>query len=222
MNKYSAAFLIGLFTFLVTSSILLTGSAQGDGKPFYASVPTAYMDDPRRIEWQMAGNVVERLQIQPGSSVADIGAGTGYFTMIFAEKVGADGTVYAVDVDEKMISHVEKRVRKSGFRNVRSILSRSDDPLLPKESIDLVFVCDTYLFLEDRVQYLLRLRESLKNKGHLAIVSFNSRAELPGAPPLYRMISKETTIHEAEKAGFSLLADYRFLPYQDFLVFKKR
>lgn len=180
------------------------------------------MEDPRRLEWQKPEKLVDHLLIKQGDVIADIGAGTGYFTVLFAQRVGKNGMVYAVDVDENMVKSVEKRAQKDGLNNVKSILSPLDDPLLPKSSVDLIFVCDTYLFFENRVQYLVRLRDSLKSGGRLSIVSFNTRAEIPGAPPRHKMISREKTIQEAEQAGFVLETVYLFLPYQDFLVFGKR
>ena len=203
---------------LAGSSMAFCASDAG----FYSSVPAAYMEDPRRIEWQKPEKVVEHLLIKQGDVIADIGAGTGYFSVLFAQKVGKDGIVYAVDVDKSMVDYVAKRVNKAGLKNIRGILSTPDDPLLPKASIDLIFICDTYLFFEDRVQYLSRLRDCLKKGGRLAIVSFNPKAEIPGAPPQHKMIPREKTVLEAEKAGFTLAAEYFFLPYHDFLVFGKK
>lgn len=192
------------------------------GNAFYSSVPAAYMDDPRRIEWQMPEKVVDHLLVRKGDAVADIGAGTGYFSLLFSKRVGTAGKVYAVDVDERMVDLVARRAKKEGLKNVRSILSTPTDPLLPTLALDLVFVCDTYLFFEDRQGYLARLRNSLKTNGRLAIVSFNMRADIPGAPPRHKMVSRDQTVREAEQAGFALEAEYFFLPYQDFLVFVKR
>jgi len=218
-NSIVVAFLIGQ---LLAGAGLAGAGSKEEGKPFYSSVPTAYMDDPRRVEWQKPEKVVDHLLIKPGHVIADIGAGTGYFTMLFAQRVGINGLVYAVDVDESMVNFVEQRAKKEGLNNVKSVRATPSEPLLPKSSTDLIFVCDTYLFFENREQYLIRLRDSLKSDGHLAIVSFNRMAEIPGAPPRHMMIPKEKTIQEAEKAGFILEADYLFLPYQDFLVFRKR
>lgn len=188
---------------------------------FYSSVPTAYMDDPRRVEWQKPERVVEHLLIKQGDTIADVGAGTGYFTMMFARKTGHGGMVYAVDIDEKMLKHVEKRANREGLNNVKTIVAKPDNPGMPKTSFNLIFMCDTYLFLENRVLYLARLRDSLKKDGRLAIVSFNNNAEIPGAPPEHKMISRDKTVQEAEQAGFVLDAEYFFLPFQDFLVFVK-
>ena len=187
---------------------------------FTGSVPAAYMDDPRREEWQLPDRLLDYLLIKDGETVVDIGAGTGYFSRLFAIKVGRNGTVYALDVDKNMVELVEKRARKEGFANVRAKLAPYESPGIEKGVADLVFICDTYLFFENRTEYMQRVREILKKSGRLAIVSFNGNAEIPGAPPRHKMIPKETAINEIRSAGFTLEADFLFLPYQDFLLFR--
>jgi predicted methyltransferase len=187
---------------------------------FTVSVPTAYMDDPRREEWQMPERLLDYLLLKEGETVADVGAGTGYFSMLFARKVGKNGTVYALDVDESMVKLIEKRAKKEGFANVRAKVAPYESPGIAKGVADLVFICDTYLFFEKRVEYMQRVRDTLKKGGRLAIVSFNGNAEIPGAPPRHKMIPKEQAISEIRSAGFMLEADFLFLPYQDFLLFR--
>lgn len=212
-----------LLTFGLTVASRAENAAPPEKKTsFYSSVPTAYMDDPRRAEWQQPEKVLDHLLIRPGEVIADIGAGTGYFALQFAKRVGKGGMVYAVDVDENMVRLIEQRAKKEGLVNVRGTLAPLDDPALPKGAIDLIFICDTFLFFDKRDDYLLRLGERLKNNGRLAIVSFNYKAEIPGAPPRHKMVSKEQTVAEMEKAGFVLEADFLFLPYQDFLLFTRR
>jgi ubiquinone/menaquinone biosynthesis C-methylase UbiE len=210
---------------LATGSAALAGplpSAVGRGVSFYSSVPTAYMDDPRRVEWQLPDRVIEALGLKAGAAVADIGAGTGFFTLRLARRVGPEGTVYAVDVDERMISLITARASREGLTNVRGLHAPEDDPGLPEASVDLAFICDTYLFFGDRADYLRRLRERLRPSGRVAIVSFNYQAEIPGAPPRHRMVPKDRVVSEMTAAGFVLEADHTFLPYQDFLVFALR
>jgi len=197
------------------------GGAQSSNS-FSASVPAAYMDDPRRSEWQLPQKVLAYLQLKDGDTVVDIGAGTGYFSLLFAKRVGRSGVVYALDVDAAMVKLVEVRARKAQLANLKAGLAPFDSPGLPKAVADLVFVCDTYLFFENRAEYLQRIRETLKNGGRLAIISFNSRAEIPGAPPRHKMISREQTISEVLQAGFTLEAELHFLPYQDFMIFARQ
>jgi len=195
-------------------------AAAGSSNSFTVSVPTAYMDDPRRGEWQMPERLLDYLLIKEGETVADIGAGTGYFSLQFARKVGKKGLVYALDVDEAMVNLIDKRAKKEGLANVRPKLAPYDSPGIAKGTADLVFICDTYLFFENRVAYIQRVRETLKRGGRLAIVSFNGHADIPGAPPRHKMVPKEQAISEIQSAGFTLEADFLFLPYQDFLLFR--
>ncbi len=214
--------------FLATSilclmdSNLVTAALLDTNDPFYSSVPSAYMDDPRRNEWQKADQVIEHLFVKPGDTIADIGAGTGFFTLLFAKIVGKTGVVYASDIDEPMVRAIDKRAKNENLGNVRVILGKPDDPLIPRSVADILFICDTYLFIDNRVQYLAKLKDSLKTGGRLAIVSFNKAAEISGAPPPQRMIPKNVVIKEAVAAGYEQEADYLFLPYQDFLLFRKR
>lgn len=214
--------------FFTMSGILFYGSESiaaaptDTNDPFYTSVPSAYMDDPRRNEWQRPDQVIEYLLVKPGETVADIGAGTGFFSIRFAQKVGKAGLVYASDIDEPMVKAIEKRARKEGIGNIRALHARTDDPLIPRSAADVIFICDTYLFIDNRVQYLAHLKDSLRSNGRLAIISFNTSAEIPGAPPRQRMIPKDMVIKEALNAGYTLEADFFFLPFQDFLVFRKQ
>lgn len=178
-------------------------------------------ENPGRAAWQKPEKVVEHLSIKPGSVIADIGSGTGYFSVLLASKTGEHGIVYAVDNDREMIAYLEKRIKKDGHANIKPVLARTDDPMLPKTAVDLIFICNTYMFFQHREQYLMRLKENLKNEGRLAIVSFNN-VEAPEGPPLHTRVSREKTILEAKKAGFVLEAEYFFLPYQHYLIFVKR
>src|SRR5512138_1049904 len=114
--------------------------------------PKAYMamlDDPARDEYQKPHEVITALDLKPGEVVADIGAGSGYFTFRLARHMGDAGRVYAVDVSPDMILHLNRRVRDLQLKNVVSILSAPDDPLLADASIDRFFICDTWHHIDD-------------------------------------------------------------------------
>lgn len=186
------------------------------------------MESPDRVTWQMPEKIVDYLAIKKGDIVADIGAGTGYFTVILSKKIGEEGKVYAVDIKDWLIDYIEKRVQKKGLNNIKVILSKQDDPLLPESSVDLVFMCNTYSFLfmggspnfiiKSREDYLKKLNAILKKGGRLAIVEIQQG---PDAAVSKMWVPREKTMEEALKAGFKLEAEYFFLPYQYFLIFAK-
>jgi SAM-dependent methyltransferase len=186
--------------------------------------PEAYiaaLEDPKRDAWQRPEQVVAALAIREGQSVADIGAGSGYFALRLARHVGPAGRVHAVDISPHMLHHLETRAREAGLTNLYAILARPDDPMLPAGSIDLVFVCDTWHHIEDRPRYLATLRRALKPGARIAIVDFHER-ELPVGPPPSMKLSRDVVVAEFAAAGFRLVEEHSFLPYQYFVVFTPR
>lgn len=176
------------------------------------------MESPDRAVWQKPEKVIDYLAIRDGDVIADIGAGSGYFSVLLSKRVGDSGRIYAVDIENEMIEYIEKRAKKERLNNIKTILSKPDDPLLLESSIDLIFICDTYHHIEGRDNYLKILKKVLKKNGRLAIVDFHV-VDTPVGPPLNIRISKDKIMGEVLKAGFKLEADYYFLPYQYFLIF---
>jgi ubiquinone/menaquinone biosynthesis C-methylase UbiE len=177
----------------------------------------AYESFGRRDGWQQPERVVETLGIAPGSRVADLGAGGGYFTFRLAEAVGPDGIVYAVDVDEEMISHLAQTARERGAENVQTVLATFTDPELPDGEIDLVVTVNTYHHLDERPAYFRGLRRDLAPGARVAILDFNG----PGF--LRRHYSEKSDIvREMEQAGYAVIADHDFIERQNFLVFAPR
>ena len=183
--------------------------------------PVAYiasLEDPKRDEYQKPDEVMKALALKPGEVVADIGAGSGYFTLRFARAVGDTGLVYAVDISPDMIRHVNRRVRDAKIRNVVSVLAEPDDPLLPDGSVDRFVIVDTWHHVEDQAKYLGLIKRMLKPGGQVVHIDFQKR-ELPIGPPLAMKIAREDLVKQMEGAGFELAAEHTFLPYQYFLVF---
>lgn len=183
--------------------------------------PKAYvaaLEDPERDAYQKPDEVLQALDLKAGQHVADIGAGSGYFTLRLAHHVGPTGRVHAVDVSPDMIAHIDRRVAAAGLRNVRTTLAPPDDPRLPDASIDLVFVCDVWHHIENQTAYLAKLRRALKPGGRLAMLDFHKR-ELPVGPPAEMKIAREELLAQMERARFRVTAEHTFLPYQYFLVF---
>jgi ubiquinone/menaquinone biosynthesis C-methylase UbiE len=175
-------------------------------------------DDPERDEWQRPQEVVRFLEVRAGQSVADLGAGTGYFTVHLARAVTASGTVYAVDVEPKLIEHIRKRTAAEGFSWVEPVLAAPDDPRLPDGAIDLVLIVDTWHHIDDRIRYLGRLAGSLKPEGRVAIVDFRE-GDLPVGPPAGHKLSRGEVVNELGEAGWRLAGEGKMLPYQYLLVF---
>lgn len=183
--------------------------------------PKAYigaLDDPRRDTYQKPQEVLDALKIGPGEVIADIGAGSGYFTFPLARRVGERGKVYAVDVSPDMILHLNRRIRDLRSTNVVSVLSDADDPLLPSRSVDRFFFCDSWHHIENQPKYLSQIKKLLKPRGEIIMIDFQKK-ELPIGPPLKMKIAREDLIRQMNDNGFRLIHEHTFLPYQYFLVF---
>jgi ubiquinone/menaquinone biosynthesis C-methylase UbiE len=173
-------------------------------------------DDPARDTWQMPARVIEALKLSPGASVADIGAGTGYFSVRLAKAVPR-GIVYAVDVEPSMLEHIRKRAADDRLMNIVAVLASGTSPKLPKP-VDLAIVVDTYHHLPSRPTYFRELKQSLAAGGRVAIVDF--RKDSPEGPPPEFRFEADQIIGEMKQAGYRLDARHEFLPRQHFLVFQ--
>jgi ubiquinone/menaquinone biosynthesis C-methylase UbiE len=178
----------------------------------------AMLEDPERDAYQKPHEVMTALDLKAGETVADIGAGSGYFTFRLAAHVGDKGTVWAVDVSPEMILHLNRRVRDAGAWNVRTILAPPDDPLLADASVDRFLIVDTWHHIEDQAGYLTLMKKMLRPGGQVVMIDFQKK-ELPVGPPLSIKIAREDLIRQMEDAGFRLAREHMFLPYQYFLIF---
>jgi arsenite methyltransferase len=179
----------------------------------------AHLEDPKRDAYQKPDEVIKALNIKEGEVIADIGAGSGYFTVHLARAVGEAGRVYAVDVSPDMIVHLNRRVRDLNVRNVVTMLSAPDDPLLADASVDRFFICDTWHHINGHAKYLALLKRMLKPGGQVIMVDFK-KAKTPVGPPMEVRIDRGDLVREMEANGFQLAAEHTLLEYQYFLVFK--
>jgi ubiquinone/menaquinone biosynthesis C-methylase UbiE len=170
-----------------------------------------------RDRWQHPERVVDSLGIEAGDRVADLGSGGGYFTFRLADAVGPAGTVYAVDVDPGLIQHVQEQASKEAYSNVETVLAQYDDPLLPEGGVDLIFTCNTYHHLQDRVAYFERTQRYLRPGGRVAIVEHRPGGWLQWI--FSHSTPSEVIRTEMEAAGYQLQEEHSFLPRQNFLVF---
>ncbi|OFW23184.1 MAG: hypothetical protein A3H97_12005 [Acidobacteria bacterium RIFCSPLOWO2_02_FULL_65_29] len=173
-------------------------------------------DDPARDAWQMPDRVIEALALSRGQSVADIGAGTGYFSVRLAKSKAAP-IVYAADVEPSMVDYLAKRAMKEGLTNVVPVLAGASVANLPR-AVDVVLIVDTYHHIANRPAYFRELRKSMKPGARLAIIDFKKDA--PEGPPVEFRFTAEEIAAELGSAGFRLVTQHVFLPRQMFLVFE--
>jgi ubiquinone/menaquinone biosynthesis C-methylase UbiE len=178
------------------------------------------LEAPDRDSWQRPDQIMDAMGIAEASIVADIGAGSGWFTIRLARRVGPQGLVYAEDVQSEMINAIFRRVQREGLTNVKPVLGRGSDPRLPERSLDAVLVVDAYHEMQDRVTMLVNLARSLKPQGRIGVVDFKLDGTGPGPSPEER-VSPDVVVKDAAKAGLRLIRQEPFLQYQYFLIFGK-
>ncbi|MEZ4238377.1 MAG: methyltransferase domain-containing protein [Myxococcota bacterium] len=191
--------------------------------PFHDAARWAdVFDDPARDAWQRPEALVEALRLRPGDTVADVGAGTGYFEPHLARAVGPEGHVLAVDIEPELVDHMRARFADTGLQTVEARLGAADDPALPAHEVDLVLLVDTYHHIGDRVDYFARLKDALAKKGRLVIVDFRADRDGPGPPKAHR-IPAEQVVAELAEAGWKLKRDHGdLLPEQYVLELRPR
>jgi ubiquinone/menaquinone biosynthesis C-methylase UbiE len=195
--------------------------AAGHGRLFPPS-DLGLLDAPDRDLWQRPDLIMDAMGIADGSVVADIGAGSGWFTIRLARRVGPQGIVFAEDVQQEMINAISRRVSREGFSNVRPVLGTINDPKLAAQSLDAALMVDSFHEVEekDRVTMLVNLGKALKPQGRLGIIDFRLDGTGPGPAPEER-VSPNVVITAAERAGLKLMQQEPFLEYQYFLIFGK-
>jgi predicted methyltransferase len=180
-----------------------------------------WLERPGRDEEQRPDEVIRKMGLKDGDVVADIGAGSGYFTRRLAKAVAPSGRVYAVDIQPEMIGLLKRNVEKEGLTNVVPVLGTGDDPKLPKGALDWILLVDVYHELQHPKAMLARMREALRDDGRIALVEYR----LEGTSAIHireehRMSPKQVRA-EWEPAGFRLVKREEFLPTQHFFVFEK-
>lgn len=183
-----------------------------------------YTGDLSRFEYEgrdeklQVQRVMDLLRIHAGSAVADIGAGSGWFTVRASKRVGATGVVYAVDINPESIKYIEERVRREGLGNVRTILGKEDDALLPPASVDSVLLLKTYHEVAQPVRLLQNLRRALRPGALVGVIDRNGRGDDHG-------VGRDVVIREAGEAGYELTGEYDFVKADKedyFLIFRPR
>ncbi len=209
MSKFRIS-LIGLV--LLAASVVPSGTQSAGGAPSAQQRKTSepyagdlsIFESPGRDERLQINRVMDVLGIKPGKSVADVGAGSGWFTVRAAKRIGGLGRVYAVDINPEAVKYIEERARKEQLSNVKAILSKADDPLLPSSSVDAVLLLKTYHEVAQPIVLMKNLRAALRSGAKVGIIDRNGNGEDHG-------VGRDVVIHEAQEAGYKLVEQYDFV-----------
>ncbi len=223
MKKYIIGWIVFKLVLLVVFALFAFSNYHAQQLPQSSTTPTptpndkidrptsnpykgdlARFDRERRAERLQIQRVMDLLSIAEGKKVADIGAGGGWFTVIAAKRVGEKGTVYAVDINEESATYIAARAKKDGFKNIKTIVNKEDDPMLPKKSIDSVLILNTYHEISEPIIFMKNLRKSLKKEALVGIIDRNGDGDDHG-------IDSEKVVAEAKRAGFTLKEQHDFV-----------
>jgi ubiquinone/menaquinone biosynthesis C-methylase UbiE len=236
-----------LFYLLISLSLALNFSCQAQNKPKVADSPYTsktpdydgigkvymgreisfvmgfegrdWLERQSREQEESISLALENLPISSNSVVADIGAGSGYYTFRIAPKV-PEGKVYAVEIQDEAIQYLQNRTKELGFSNVVPILGAEETPNLPANSIDLVIMVDVYHELEYPQEMLTAIKESLKPDGKILLIEYRGEDPEVAIKPLHKMTVKQVE-KELKANGFKLAENGQFMNIQHFLVFEK-
>ncbi|MDG2467783.1 MAG: methyltransferase domain-containing protein [Pirellulaceae bacterium] len=178
-----------------------------------------------REVYKARDEVIAKMGIRSGSQIADVGAGTGFFSRLFADRVGREGWVFSVDISPRFIEHIRKKCQDDRVTNIAPVLCTDRSICLPANSVDVVFICDTYHHFEYPDQTLASIYKSLRKGGDLIIIDFD---RIPGESREFLLnhirAGKEVFRKEIESAGFLLKAEEKIDGFQEnyFLRFEKK
>jgi ubiquinone/menaquinone biosynthesis C-methylase UbiE len=205
-----------------------THDPDGIGK-FYMGREIAHVMGPGGIPWlerderdseERPQQAIEALEIRAGQTIADLGAGSGYYTFRIAPLVGPHGKVLAIDVEPAMLRVVAERARRENVSNVATVRSSPSDPNLPPGSIDLLFMVDVYHELEYPYEMLRKVHAALRAEGRVALVEYRAEDPRVMIKPVHKMAERQI-IKELEAAGFRYVQTVRTLPLQHLVIFQK-
>jgi arsenite methyltransferase len=174
--------------------------------------------DYGRDSWQKPDEVMKSLNLKPGDVIADIGAGTGYFTRRFAKAVSPGGQALGLEIVSSNVESMKRDADRLGLDTYVARLVEPEDPGFEPGSVDIVFLCDAYHHLRNRVEYFKKVSRGLKKDGRVVIVDFYNKRMAVGPPPSHT-VAKAVVLEEMKAAGYKLLNDKDFLSYQYYLEF---
>lgn len=216
--KYKTKFILILILALSSLCAPLSAQERQPGKLFPPE-KIYILERPRK--WQDIDKIIYRMRMRKGDVVADIGAGSGYFTIPLARKVGTEGRVYAEDIQKEMTDYISQKVKKLRLRNIRVVLGKVEDPLLPNNSLNYAFIANTYHSLAKPLLLLKNLKNDLRSHGKLIIIDWDPTKDSLFGPPKEVKVPVDTVIKEVEGIGFKFIEKHDYMPYHYFLIFKR-
>jgi cyclopropane fatty-acyl-phospholipid synthase-like methyltransferase len=200
-------------TFFSAALILLslTSCAEWIKAVFYID----HMERDERISGMHINQIIETLNLKPGLKIADIGAGSGLFSREMAKRVD-HGMVYAVDINKKLLKHIDQTNSRVNITNIKTVLAEENDPDIP-EQVDLIFICDTLHYIDHQDQYIRTMSSYLKKGGRIAVIDFRKNW-----PPLSIKFTEDDLTGWMKSAGLTPINRYDFIIDEFFMVFLKK
>jgi predicted methyltransferase len=213
-----------LFSFSAAISVLANSALWAQEKSVHPGINKEYEKNPNaekyaessesegREAFRARKEIVAACCLKPGMNVADVGAGSGLFTRLFAAEVAPGGTVYATDIAENFLKHIAETCKADGIKNVKTVLAKTDTSGLAPDSVDLIFLCDVYHHFEFPQKTLASLRAALKGGGRLIVVDYRrEKGKTPDWLMKHIRAGQEVVTAEIEAAGFKLKREEKFL-----------
>jgi ubiquinone/menaquinone biosynthesis C-methylase UbiE len=166
--------------------------------------------------------VIKTLSLKKGDKIADIGSGGGFFVKKFAKQVKNEGQVYAIDTNTQFLKYIELEANQNNIKNISIIHSKDDNPNLPKEKLDYIFLRNVYHHLKNRIKYFQILGKGLKKNGEIIIIEHNGKGFLNFNKVFGHYIKPDFIKNEMNKAGYDIKKEYDFIKQQSFIIFTKK
>lgn len=190
-------------------AVTFAGVASAQLAPRKAEEWVTTLEGPQRVASQKIDQVLAKLALKPGMVIADIGAGSGLFSRPLAKAVGPTGKVYAVDIQQDLLDHINQRDKEENIRNIRTVLGEYDDPKLPAPDVDLAFINDVLHHIQHRAVYLKALGTYIKPSGRIAIIEMNK--DDPNTPHKNQpelLVGRDEILKWMSDAGFKLVDEH--------------
>ncbi len=223
---FAIALPLALFAFsplLVSADEVIVPKGINDS--FQSPDPKAYVErfeKESREVYHLREEVIKHLHLRPGMAIADVGAGTGFFTRLMAKEVGSEGKAYAVDIAKNFIDHIMKTCQEQGLKQVEGIVCTADDSKLAPNSVDLVFICDVYHHFEHPEKTMESIVQALRPGGRLALIEFVRNDDSSDWTKEHVRAGQDVFQKEIEVAGLELIEQVDIFKDNYFLIFRKK